>query len=171
MSFTFRTLATTAAIAFALPAAAQNIEVTGVYARSASPNAETGAVFMQIVNNGEAADRLIDVASPAADLVQLHTHSEGDDGVMKMEHVEEGFEVPAGGTLTLERGGKHVMLMGLNSPLKQDEMVPITLTFEKEGDMALEVPVDLDRKPGDSMEMDHEMDHDMEHDDHATDSE
>ncbi|MCQ0093648.1 copper chaperone PCu(A)C [Roseovarius sp. M141] len=166
MSFTFRTLAATAAIVFAMPAFAGSIEIADPYARSAAPTAKTGAAFMQIVNHGEA-DRLINAASPAADLVQLHTHVEGDDGVMKMMHVEEGFDLPAEGTLSLERGGKHVMMMGLTSPLEQGATVSVTLTFEKAGDLVVEIPVDLERMPGDGAKMDH----DMEHGDHAGKSE
>lgn len=167
MSFTFRTLAATAAIAFAMPAFAEGIEIADPYARSASPTAKTGAAFMQIINHDEA-DRLINASSPAADLVQLHTHLEGDDGVMKMMHVEEGFDLPEDGTLHLQRGGKHVMLMGLTSPLEQGATVSVTLTFEKAGDMVLDVPVDLERMPGG---MDHDMDHDMEHGDDAATTE
>ncbi len=161
MSFTFRTLAATAAITFALPVFAEGIEIADPYARSAAPTAKTGAAFMQIVNHGDD-DRLTGASSPAADLVQLHTHVESDDGVMKMMHVEEGFDLPAGGTLSLERGGNHVMLMGLTAPLEQGAIVPITLTFEKAGDMVLDVPVDLERMPGgmdmgDGAAMDHDM--------------
>ncbi len=165
MSFTFRTLAATAAIVLAMPAFAQGIEIAQPYARSASPTAKTGAAFMQIINHGEA-DRLIGAASPAAELVQLHTHMETDDGVMQMMHVQEGFDLPAGETVSLERGGKHVMLMGLTSPLEQGATVSVTLTFEKAGEMVLDVPVDLERMPGDmDMSGGAEMDHDMEHGD------
>ncbi|HEY9039969.1 MAG TPA: copper chaperone PCu(A)C [Roseovarius sp.] len=163
MSFTYRTLAAAAAIVLAMPAFAQGIEIAEPYARSASPTAKTGAAFMQVINHGEA-DRLTGASSPAADLVQLHTHMESDEGVMKMMHVEEGFDLPAGGTLSLERGGKHVMLMGLTAPLEQGATVSVTLTFEKAGDMVLDVPVDLKRMPGgmdmsDGAGMDHDMDH------------
>jgi len=69
------------------------------------------------------------------------------DGVMKMMHVEEGFAVAAGETHMLQRGGDHVMLMGLNQELKQGDTITLTLSFEKAGDMVVEVPVDLARKP------------------------
>ncbi|WP_138934502.1 copper chaperone PCu(A)C [Roseovarius arcticus] len=147
MSFTFRSIAVAAAIACAMPAFAQGITVEDAYVRSASPTAKTGAAFMQVVNDGED-DRLIGAASPAANVVQLHTHIEGGDGVMQMKHVEEGFDVPAGTTLSMERGGKHVMMMGLTAPLAQGDVVPVTLTFEKAGDITIDVPVDLKRMPG-----------------------
>jgi hypothetical protein len=69
---------------------------------------------------------------------------EGD--VMRMVHVEEGFELPAGETVVLERGGRHVMFMGLAGPMEQGETVAVTLTFEQAGDMRVEIPVDLDRQ-------------------------
>ncbi|WP_324755076.1 copper chaperone PCu(A)C [Roseovarius sp. Pro17] len=169
MSFTFRTFAATAGIALALampilatPAFAADIMVDDAYARSASPTAKTGAAFMQIVNHGEA-DRLTGAASPAADLVQLHTHVESSDGVMQMMHVEDGFELPADSTLSLERGGKHVMFMGLTAPLAQGDTVPVTLSFEKAGNVTIDVTVDLERLPGEAMT--HDMDHDMDHED------
>jgi len=134
-----------AALTLAAPATAQGIEVHDPYARSASPMARTGAAFMVIHNHGDAGDRLIGASSPAAKMVQLHTHRE-EDGVMSMIHVEEGFALPADGEIVMERGGKHVMLMGLTAPLEQDEMIPLSLVFEKSGEVQLEVPVDLARK-------------------------
>ena len=67
--------------------------------------------------------------------------------VMQMMEVEGGFTIPAGGSHALMRGGDHVMLMGLKGPMTDGEAVTITLTFEKAGDIELEVPIDLKRKP------------------------
>ncbi len=98
-----------------------------------------------IHNSGEA-DRLVGVSSDAAARTELHTHLEGENGVMRMVHVEEGFELPADGMIAMQRGGKHVMLMGLNAPMEQGATVTVTLTFEKAGDVVVEVPVDLERQ-------------------------
>lgn len=122
------------------------IKVTDSYARSASPAAKTGAAFITLMNMSDMDDRLIGVASPAAKRVELHTHIE-DDGIMRMIHVKDGFPVEAGGTITMQRGGQHVMLMGLTGALEQGAMVPVTLTFEKAGAVEIMVPVDLARKP------------------------
>lgn len=156
MSFKSALLAASAVIAFALPAFAADIMVMDPYARSASPSAKTGAAFMMIHNHGATDDQLIDVTSPAAKKVQLHTHIEDANGVMKMTHVEDGFAVPADGMIMLKRGGHHVMFMGLNEPFEQGKMVPVTLIFEKAGEVEIEVPVDLER----TEEMGH--DHNME---------
>lgn len=136
-------LAGAAALMLALPAFAE-IRIDDAYARSASPNAKSGAAFMLIHNDGEA-DWLIAAQSDAAMRTELHTHLE-DNGVMRMVHVEEGFELPANDMIALERGGKHVMLMGLTAPMIQGEMITVTLTFEKAGDVVVEIPVDLERQ-------------------------
>jgi len=146
MSLKSTALTALAALTLATPAMAQEIHVLDPYARTASPMPKTGAAFMLIENIGDADDRLIGVSSPAAKKVELHTHRE-DGGVMKMIHVEEGFAIPAGETVFLQRGGNHVMLMGLTEPFEQGKTIPLTLTFEKSGEIGIEVPVDLARKP------------------------
>lgn len=144
---------TSAAIAalLSLPTASlagdAGIMIEDAYARASSPAAKAGAAFMQIMNMTGEDDRLIAASSNASKIAQLHTHKDKGDGVMQMLHVEEGFELPAGETLTLQRGGNHVMLMGLNDPLDNGEVISVTLTFEKAGDVVVEIPVDLDRKP------------------------
>lgn len=141
-----------AAAAFSLlstiPTLAGDITVTESYARAAGASAMAGAAFMEIMNAGPEDDRLISATSDVARKVELHTHVIGDDGVAKMVQVEEGFVIPAGGMHLLERGGDHVMFMGLNRSLDNGDMVTVTLTFEKAGEVTIEVPVDNDRKPG-----------------------
>jgi hypothetical protein len=131
----------------AAPALAE-IELRDSYARAAMPGAPSGAAFMEIVNTGPEDDRLVAAGADIAARVELHTHREDSEGVMRMVHVEEGFAIPAGETLRLERGGRHVMFMGLTETLTQGETVTVTLTFEKAGDMVVEIPVDLERMPG-----------------------
>jgi copper(I)-binding protein len=134
-----------------LPARAQdgNIRTTAVgvedaYARVSTPNAKSGAIFMVLSNFTAEPDRLIGAASDVAERVELHTHKM-EGGVMKMLEDEDGFEIPAGGTHALERGADHVMLMGLTRPLQQGDTVTLKLTFEKAGELEVEVPVDSTR--------------------------
>lgn len=141
-----RILAAMLALA-ATPLVAGDITIEDAYARASRPGAPTGAMFMTIVNAGQEDDRLIGVATPAAHMAELHTHTE-ENGVMKMRPVEEGFEIPAGGMHMLQRGGDHVMLMGVMSELVNGDTVPLVLTFEKAGEIAIEVMVDNDREQG-----------------------
>ena len=121
------------------------IHIVDAYARVSGPAAKSGAAFMVIENQGVEADRLIDAASDAAVRVELHTHISDGNGVMQMRHVPDGFAIPAGESHSLQRGGDHVMLMGLSRPLADGDTVTLTLTFEKAGEVVIDVPVDLDR--------------------------
>lgn len=140
--------ASAVALFAAMPAMA-DIVVKDAYARAA--NTMAGAAFMVIENTGPEDDQLIDARSDVAKRVELHTHKDMGDGIMKMMHVEEGFAIPAGGEHALMRGGDHVMFMGLNGAMEQGDMVTVTLVFEKAGEIAVEIPVDLERKQGHGM--------------------
>ena len=128
----------------ALPAFAE-ITINDAYARASGMSAKAGAAFMVITNTGDSEDRLIAATSEAAMRVELHTHKDMGDGVMKMIEVEEGFAIPAGGEHALARGGDHVMFMGLTAPFEDGKMLSVTLEFEKAGTMTVEIPVDLNR--------------------------
>jgi copper(I)-binding protein len=61
-------------------------------------------------------------------------------GGMTMREVS-GIDIPAGGSVSLEPGGYHVMLLDLKAPLTEGETVSITLTFENAGTVEVEAPV------------------------------
>jgi copper(I)-binding protein len=135
------------AMGFGAAAWAEGIVVEDAYARASTPTAKSGAAFMVLMNTSDLDDRLVAAKSDVAARVELHTHREIADGVMKMMEVEEGFAIPAGGTHMLARGGDHVMFMGLNEPFADGDTVAVTLVFEHAGEVAVEIPVDLNRKP------------------------
>ena len=142
--------AAAAALALSIPGAAlamDGLMINDPYARSSSPMAKSGAAFMEITNHGAEADRLVAATSPIAERVELHTHIEDGEGIMRMVEIEDGFEIPAGETVHLKRGGMHVMFMGLAGPMEQGDTVDLTLIFENAGEMQVEVPVDLERMP------------------------
>ena len=89
---------------------------------------------------------LTGVSGDMAERIELHTHQEVD-GVMKMQKIEGGIAIPAGGEHALARGGDHVMLMGLTSPLAQGDRVALTLDFGDCGTQQVEAAVDNDRAP------------------------
>jgi len=158
MPFKSVTTAALAALLLVTPALAE-ITVEDAYARSAGPTAKAGAAFMIIHNSGDADDRLVSATADVSKLVELHTHIDQGNGVMKMTHVEEGFVIPADGMHALQRGGDHVMFMGLNGPWAQGDTLSVTLTFEQAGDVTVEIPVDLERMPGMGMNQDNAMGH------------
>lgn len=131
-----------------LPMLAQSggILIEDGYARAAGANAMSGAAFMAITNETDVDDRLIDARGDAAKRIELHTHVV-TDGVARMMQVEDGIPLPAGETVMLERGGLHVMFMGLNGPFEEGAAVDVTLVFENAGEIDVAIPVDLRRGP------------------------
>ena len=144
MSF-LKSFLTAAAVVFALPAYAQTITISDAYARVATPTSPSGAAFLIIENKGAEADHLVGVASEIAEMTQMHTHIADAAGVMQMVEVPGGWDIPAGGTHTLQRGADHIMFMGLKQPLNDGDIVTVTLTFAKAGEVVVQIPVDLQR--------------------------
>jgi len=159
MSMKITLLAAAAAVSFALPAFAEGIMVQDPYARVSAKMSSSGAAFMVIENHTGQDDHLVDASSDVAEKVELHTHKEDANGVMRMIHVEEGFDLPKDGMIKMGRGGHHVMFLGLKNPLADGDTVHVTLHFEKAGDVEVDVPVDLQRKPDHAMMNHGNMDH------------
>jgi len=145
----FRTLSL-ATLAAALPLSAlacEGFEVHDAYARAPSAMAQSGAAFMVIHNHGTADCHIAAARSDVAARTELHTHAEDAQGVMRMIHVEEGFELPADGEIVLERGGHHVMFLGLNRRLADGDMIAVTFVFADGAEHMVEVVVDNQRQP------------------------
>ena len=137
-----------AVLSLAAPALADAITIKDPFARASSPSAKSGAAFMQIANSGETEDRLVAARSDVAQRVEIHTHIQDANGVMRMVEIEDGIVIPAGGMAMLQRGGDHVMFLGLIESLDHGETISVTLTFEQAGDIEVPIPVDLERMPG-----------------------
>lgn len=115
------------------------IRIIHPWARATAPGAAAGGGFMVLENAG-AADRLVSAQAGVSAVVELHTMSmEGN--VMRMRKLEQGIELPAGGRVALKPGGLHVMFIELKAPLKEGESFPLTLQFEKAGEVSVSVEV------------------------------
>ena len=132
-------LVVAACFVVASPALAQTgkLEVSDAWARATPAKAENGVAYLTIMT--PTPDRLVSVSSPVAKKAELHT-MEMAGMVMKMRPLA-GLDIPAGQSVTLKPGGEHIMLMGLNGPLREGQSFPLTLTFEKAGAREVTVPV------------------------------
>jgi copper(I)-binding protein len=88
---------------------------------------------MVIHNKSAAPDRLVGGSTPAAARVETHVHIKDGD-ILRMREVT-GYDVPANGTLELKPGGAHLMFVELKQPLKEGDSVPVTLRFERAGEI------------------------------------
>jgi hypothetical protein len=142
----FSSVALVIGVLLASSAAAQNTSNAGLafdtpWVRASAPGQKNGAGYVQIQNKSTQTDRLISATTANVGRVELHTII-NENGVAKMRQVQ-GIDVPAGASATLAPGGFHIMFMGLNAPFKAGEIVPVTLRFEKAG----EVNVNFEIKP------------------------
>ena len=110
-----------------------SISVTEVWGWS--PTEDRGAVYFMVENTGAEADRLVSAVSDAAGVVEVH-ETTMVEGTAQMGEVE-GVDIPAGGTVTFEPGGYHVMLMEIPEPLGVGAQIDVTLTFEQAGDVGV----------------------------------
>jgi copper(I)-binding protein len=126
------------------PVSAQQVKIGDLvldqaWARATPGGAKVGGGYLTIENKGATPDRLIGGSSPAAGKIEVHEMAM-NNGVMTMRPVKGGLSIPPGQSVTLAPGGYHIMLMELKAPLKKGDKVPVTLAFEKAG----EVKVTLD---------------------------
>jgi copper(I)-binding protein len=129
-----------AVVAVVAAAHAGDVMVSDAFARaSATPAAKAGAVYFTIRNEAATADRLTGVATDAAQSAMLHENVE-ENGVVSMRHLD-ALAIAPKEMVTLGPQKMHVMLMGLKAPLKKGEHISLTLTFEKAGEVKVDVPV------------------------------
>ncbi|HEU0244367.1 MAG TPA: copper chaperone PCu(A)C [Candidatus Limnocylindrales bacterium] len=93
----------------------------------------TSAAYMTITNGRVAPDALVGVSAPdVTDSAGLHETSSDSSGMTGMKPVDS-IAIPAGGTVALEPGGYHIMLMDLKQELKVGDRVTLVLSFEQAG--------------------------------------
>lgn len=117
------------------------LQIAHPWSQELPPNAPTVAAYFVIHNTGKTADTLLSVDTPIAGAAELHEHVMQND-LMKMQQVPK-VEIPAGGTVTFAPMAYHVMLLELKdrSLLSDGKRFPLTMHFEKSGDVTVDVAV------------------------------
>lgn len=124
-------LITAALAACSQKPAEPKIRVDDVWARSVAQGQTSGAIYMTIVNDGDAPDRLVSAKGSLSATSELH-NSDMSGGMASMKPVA-GLDVPAHGKVALAPGGTHIMMTGLTVPLTAGDRFFVDLTFEKTG--------------------------------------
>lgn len=125
------------ALSLAATLAAAQVKVEGAWARPTVPGQQGGGGFVTLTS--DAGDRLVGGSTPLAQRFELHAMAMKGD-VMEMRQID-GIDLPAGKAVKLEPGGLHVMFIGLKQPLALGSKVPVTLKFEKAGELKVEFDV------------------------------
>ena len=93
-------------------------------------------VYMVLRNTASTPDRIVAVSSPFATKGELRAgKSEGERQV-------SAISVPADATVELNADRPHILLLGLTEPLDGYQYFPLILTFERAGQMEIEVYVE-----------------------------
>ncbi len=115
-----------------------NITVAEAWSRGV-PGAAVGVVYLAIKNQDSAPDRLLALHTPAARRAEIH-RTERVAGMVQMRQLAS-LECPAHSTVKIEPGGVHIMLLELARPLTSGSDFPLTLRFEKAGEITIQVQV------------------------------
>jgi copper(I)-binding protein len=94
---------------------------------------EAAAVFLALSNTGRSNERLVGGTTPIAREVLLRA----EDGA-PLEYLELLPHHP----LALRPGRKYIALVGLKGPLALDDSFPLTLRFDRAGEVTLTVMVE-----------------------------
>ena len=137
--------ATMLAYFLAAPALAEEVKagdlvITQAWSRATPGGAKIAGAYLTIENRGSTPDRLVGGSGNVAAKVEVHEMAM-KNGVMTMRSLDKGLAIEPGKTVKLAPGGYHLMLFDLKSPLKQGDKVPLTLEFEKAGNVNLSFEV------------------------------
>ncbi len=127
------------ALLFVVANAASGMMVMQAKAVASIPGAPTSVVYLMLHNAGGTGDRLLGASTPLAQKVELHS-SAVSDGVATMRPLD-GVDIAVGSMAEFKSGGNHLMLIGLKQPLTAGMVLPLTLKFQKSGQLTVNVPV------------------------------
>ena len=131
-------LVTILAISGYVGANAQNIEIKGAFVRPTT--SKSTAAYMDIVNTGTKDDILTEVVILDRKAI-IETHKTViEDGIAQMVPVNK-LMIPAGQTVHLAPKGIHIMIMGLEAPIKNGDTVSLEFHFQEAGKMQIQLPV------------------------------
>ena len=135
---------------------AGDIQVEGAWLRATAPGQDSASVDMSITSTQTAI--LTGVSSEVCRVAELHRMTQ-EGGMMKMRQVKE-LELPAGRQVNLGKIGYHLMLIGLKAPLKEGDIVPLTLSIRVGNQGAVKLKTNAEVRSLTAM---HSPSHDDEH--------
>ena len=133
------------------------LKISNVWARATPGRSRTAAVYIErISNSGQQVDSLIEIRSPIASKISIHK-TKIEAGIAKMRPVKE-LEIHVGSSVSLKPSGLHVMLVGLQQPLKEGSKFPMVLEFKTAGKIEVVVEVKKISSSG-AIKIDHKRKH------------
>ena len=124
------------------------ITVSRAWARPTIGASATTAGYVTLRNSGSKPDRLVAAQSELASAIEIHMHVMDGD-IARMRRVDDVAIAP-GQSAEFNPGGLHLMVLGLKRPLKAGETLPLKLTFQTAGVLAVNAVVSMTAPPNDA---------------------
>lgn len=117
-----------------------DLVITRAWSRATPGGARVAGGYLTIENRGHAPERLRAASSTHALRTEIHEMTVSD-GVMTMRPLDKGLVIAPGQVVTLAPGGGHLMFIGLDVPLHAGDQMPVTLSFERAGEVSATLDV------------------------------
>ena len=116
------------------------IEVSDAWTRVTPPGVTVAVGYFTLKNTGTGGHELLKITSPLAERISLHRSSVDASGVSRMWPVGK-LELAPGEVRRFEPNGYHLMLEGLAAPLRAGTRIPVTMVFEDEDPVVVQLEV------------------------------
>jgi len=117
-----------------------DVKVENAWTRATTPDNRTAAVYFTMRNTGQRQIDLIGVRTDRASIETLHQTTTDTKGVSRMSAKAE-LRIDPGDAVSFEPGGMHVMLIDVEKPLIEGEILPLRLKFYDGDDLTIDVPI------------------------------
>lgn len=119
--------------------AVAELRIEDAWAAPTPGGVEVAAGYFTAINGTVEDDALIGASSPRAARVEVH-ETVMQDGVMQMRPMTRA-PIPAGQSLELAPGGRHLMFFEVDQPFTEGETISVSLSFERAGEVVVSFPV------------------------------
>lgn len=110
------------------------------YVAEPIPGTHMTSVYGRLTNDDKDDVEIISISSDSSEAAELHEQTIDGDSMTKMRKIDE-IIVPANGEVVLQKGGKHLMLIGLTKKLHEGDEVTVTLYYKNEEPQQITLPV------------------------------
>ncbi len=111
------------------------VTATDVWIRKPAEGQPNSAGYGTITNETGGDITLIGASADIQATFEIHETVADDEGVMSMQEREDGFTIGDGESFTLEPGGPHVMMLGIDPAEFEGEGFDLTFVFDGADDV------------------------------------
>jgi hypothetical protein len=121
-------------------AAQAELLISDAWVRAVPPNASGTAAYFTLKNTGDSDVMVVSARAALAGSAEMHDFEVRDDGVKSMVHLHH-LVVAAGAEVLFQSGGKHLMLMQLDSVPALGDSVQLCLITKAQAEVCTDAIV------------------------------